>query len=380
MKSRTFNLTLALWMTAALVFSSCDDSTGPELGSGGEPIEEFPTTFPNIPRPTSPDEVIADESEVYTAIAPLAGRNLDFAPTWTAGIFSWNVDIQTQYERCILSCNWIGDAPGLYYEGTAHNSELLFEGGVVDLRSAPPVALPNSPRPHPRRVLFVEDGIVLATPRNPEIGYAHYRFLSDYGDKRFDPALFCGYVMVDVEPGFSETRRIRSYYVVAKSCPQVTKPVFIKRERYWKRLPLGGDGNNLKSIRVDPGSTFEVAYTRTQGTSYTESQSLTRTLSGEVSVADPSEVVGAKLGGSLSEAFGSSVEITDETSVTVTRTMTGMDGKTVVYSVWTSVERYSIVDEDGNPYTDPSFTFDDLGNAVIQGEYEWISSTAFDYR
>lgn len=376
MKTRTFNSILALWM-AALLFSSCDDSTGPELTSGGEPNEEFPTTYPPIPRPASPDETIPDQSEVYTALSPIAGKDLDFAPMWTDGVFTWNVDIQTQYDRILGG--WMGDPPGDYWNGTAHNSALTFEqGGRVDLRNPTPMGT-SYRDPFPRRVLFVEGGVALATPRNPDRDYALFQFQSGYPERRFAGALFGGYFILDVDPAFGERSRQRAYYVAAMSCGQLTKPVYVQRERYWKRLPLVADGSNLKSIRVDPGASFAVSYARTQGTSYTNSYTFTRTLSGEVAVQAPKEIVGAKLGGSLSEAFSSQVQITEETSVEVTRTMNGIDGKTVIYSVWTSVEHYSFVDADGNPYTDPNFTFDDLGNAEIVGEYEWISSTAFDY-
>jgi hypothetical protein len=375
MKTRTFNLTLALWTTAALAFSSCSDPAGPDPGAGGEPSEEFPTTYPPIPRPTAPDEVIPDQSEVYAAISPIAGKALDFAPLWTDGVFTWNIDVQTQYQN--LFGQWGAYAPGDYWNGTAHNSTLVFENGVVDLRSPTPYGT-SWGEPHPRRILFVENGSKLATPRNPDEDTAWFLF-QNYDATRFDGALFSGYVTVEKEPSFGQKTRRAAYYVAAMSSPQLTNPVYIKRERYWKRLPLGGDGNNLKSIRVDPGSTFEVKYTRTQGTSYAHSYTFTRTLSGEVSVQAPKEVVGAKLGGSLSEAFGSSVEITEESSVEVTRTMTGIEDKTVIYSVWTSVEHYTVVDKNGNPYTDPNFTFEDLGSSEIQGEYEWISSTAFDY-
>lgn len=199
-------------------------------------------------------------------------------------------------------------------------------------------------------------------------------------EKRLHGALFGGYVSLAVDPAFGERQRNRVYYVAATACPPLTNPVFIKRERLWKRLPMINDGSILKSIRVDPGATFQVAYTRTQGANYTHSYTFTRTLNGELGVDFDEVGVGAKLGGSLSEAFGSEIEIHEETSVTVTRAMTGITDKTVVYSVWTSVERYTFVDQNGNPYTDPNFMFSDLGSAEIQGEYEWISSTSFEYR
>ena len=376
MKTRTFSSMLTLWMAAALALSSCSDNNPAAPGNTVE--EEPPNTYPSIPRPSAPDQVIPDESERTAVIAAVLGKHVDFAPVWTAGVFTWDVDIQTQHMG-LLSNVWAGDAPGDYWDGTAHNSTLVFENGKVDLRS--PTALGESWRePTPKRVLLIEDGVSLAAERNPDIDdFRSTFYFQNYADKLIPGALWVGYVELPVDPAFGEKARRRVYYVAATSCPQLTNDVYIKRERYWKRLPLGGDGNNLKSIRVDPGSTFEVSYTRTQGTSYEHSYTFTRTISGEVSLQSPKEIVGAKLGGSLSEAFQTTVGVTDETSVTVTRTMTGTEGKTVIYSVWESVEHYTFVDKNGEPYTDPNFTFGDLGSADIQGEYEWISSTAFDY-
>ncbi|HEU4928936.1 MAG TPA: hypothetical protein VFU38_03835 [Candidatus Krumholzibacteria bacterium] len=372
MKVRALDSTVALLAATVLFATSCSDSTGPDTG-GTPPPQEFPNTYPPIPRPATPDETIPDESEIYEAMAPIAGKAIDFAPYWTEGEFTWNVDIQTQYDRYIGG--WMGDPPGDYWNGTAHSSSLTFEGGVVDLRNPTPFGT-SWGDPHPRRVMFIDQGVELATPVNPDRDYVLFQFQSGYPDRRFDDALFGGYWTLAVDPAIGERSRQRAYYVAAMSCGQLEKPVYIKRERFWKRLPLGGDGNNLKSIRVDPGATFEVSYLRKQGTSYQDSYTFTRTLNAEV----PIPYIGAKLGGSLSEAFGSQVTVTEETETTLTKTFTGQDGKTVIFSVWTSVERYSIVHENGDAYTDPSFTFSDLGNAEIQGEYEWISSTAFDYR
>lgn len=375
MKTRALMLMLAL-PAAALLFASCEDSPTAPQASGLPPEKEFPTTYPDIPHPSSADEIIPDESERYTAITPIAGKDIDFAPVWSGGVFTWNVDIQTQYQHVLGG--WAGDPPGDYWDGTANSSAMTFEGGVVDLRNPTPIGT-SWGDPFPRRLLFVDKGVKLDTPRNPERDYVLFQFDGGYPERRFPGALFGGYVTLDVDPAFGELQRQRAYYVAAMSCQPIEKPVYMKRERYWKRIPLVSGGSNLKSIRVDPGATFEVSYSRTQGTAIQHSYTFTRTLNAEVAAQLPSEVLGAKVGGSLSEAFGESVTVTDETTVTVTRTLTGMDGKTVVYSVWTSVEAYSLVDKDGNPYTDPNFTFSDLGDTAIQGDYEWISSTQFDY-
>lgn len=362
-----------LWVLSALLLSACSSSTAPDSSPPSEP----PDSFPAIPRPSTLGEIVPDTSEVYTAIVPIAGHKVDFAPTWTAGIFTWNIDVQTQYQKVLGGGAWYGDPPGNYYDGTAHNSALVFENGVVNLTS--PIPYGSSfipPDPFPKRVQFIEDGVALATPINPERTSAFFDFVQ-YPDIHIQGALFNGYVTVDKTPAFGETARRAAYYVAAVGCPQLTNPVYIKRERFWVRVPLIKDGDILKSINVDPGASFSVEYTRTNGTDYSSSYTFTRTISAELGVEYSG--VGAKLGGSLSEAFQSTVSVSEESSVSVTRSITGIPDKTLVYAVWTTVEHYTIVHEDGSPYTDPSFTFSSLGAADIKGEYEWISSTAFDY-
>lgn len=366
---------LAAWLIAAAVLSSCSSSTAPDQTknpSGSKP----PDTFPAIPRPTTPNEVIPDTSEVYSAIVPIVDGKVDFAPTWSAGVFTWNIDVQTQYQKYLTGSSWYGDAPGEYWDGTTNSRQLVFESGVVDLRSPTPYGT-SWGDPFPKRIQFIDNGLVLAKPINPERTYALFDFVG-YAAQRIDGALFNGYVTVDKDPAFGESTRRAAYYVAATSCPLLTNAPYIKRERFWVRVPLLSGGATLKSIRVDPGASFAVQYTRTQGTDYSSSDTITRTLNGELGV-EPFNV-GLKLGGALSDAFQTSVTVQDQTSVTVTRTMNGIDGKTVVYSVWESVERYTFVDKDGNPYTDPNFTFSKLGSADLQGDYEWISSTSFDYQ
>jgi hypothetical protein len=115
------------------------------------------------------------------------------------------------------------------------------------------------------------------------------------------------------------------------------------------------------------------------GTDYGKSYTFTRSVNGEVSVGGEKSVIGGKLGGSLSQAFTSEVHVTAEEELTVTKTLTGIADKTTVYSAWTTVERYTIVDEAGNEYTDPNFTFSDLGTAVLVGNKEHLASKSFPH-
>lgn len=371
MKSRTWVSGLVICAAVALAISSCSKNP---IAPKAADLSGPPDTFPPIPQPSTPDELIPDTSLVYSADVPIAGKQVDFAPLWSAGTFTWHIEVQTQRPGPCLACT-NADPPGGYWDGTRPNSALVFESGAVDLRNPTPSG--GKPGtwyvPQPRRIEFVQAGADVV-PFNPDKNDTDFLYLG-YEPKHIAPALFGGYVIRPETPAFGETARQAEYFVAALSCPQLTNPVYVRRERYWQRV--GMNGSNLKSVRVDPGTQLQVSYAYSRGVNYSNSYAFTQTLNGEVSVGSEKSVVGAKLGGSLQQTFGTGVNVSQDTTITVTRTYNGVDGKTVIYSLWTSVERYTFVDKDGNPYTDPNFTFADLGSAVIQGEYEWISSTSF---
>lgn len=379
MKVRAILSTLVLCSLAVTLTSCSRNITGPEPPDDSESEQNPPEGFPPIPYPETVHSDIPDSSEIYVTIAPIAGKGVDFAPVWETGRFTWDVDIQTQYERCPLGiCRWDGDQPGDYWNGTRHNTALLFEGGTVDLRTPEPFGPPHDP--HPKRVQFVQNGEVLSTPFNPERSSVVFQFTGFYPSVQLDGALWGGSVTKSVEPGFGESQRRRAYYVAATAATPLTTPVFLKRERYWKKIPLLAQGSVLQSVTLDPGATFEVSYTWSAGTDYADSYTFTRSVSGEITAGSDKNFFGAKLGGALSQAFTTEVHVTEATSVTVTKTLTGIPDKTTVYTAWVSVERYTIVDEGGNPYTDPNYTFSELGTAVLVGSREQIASKSFPHQ
>jgi hypothetical protein len=381
MKTRTFLSIIALWTPIALALSSCSSPTEPEPGTPTPPVEKtLPDGYPPVPKPSDPLDLDQPmQSDTLTIVMPIDGKPVDFAPTWSAGNFTWYVDVQTQALQCFQTCEWSGYQPGRYWDGTRHSSNLIFEGGAVDLRHPTPSY--RGANVIPRQLLFIEDGAVVATPRNPgaRVGYFDYmppnQSGGSYPSKTINPCLFSGAAFVSLDPGFLQKEKRAEYLVAATACPQLTSPVYVKRERFWTRVLIDGK----KSIRVDPGNTFEVAYQKTEGTSSANSKTIAQTLNGSLGAGATGGAITGSLGYSLSETFETTVTVTEESSVTVTRTVTGIEGKTVIYSVWSSVERYTIVDANGEKYTDPNFTFADLGSTEIQGEYEWLSSTIFDY-
>jgi hypothetical protein len=373
-------LCLAVCVTAGLLLSSCSKNPLAPTAAVTNPATP-PDTYPPIPRPTSPSEVTPDTSESYYAIAPIEGKQADFAPTWSEGVFTWHIDVQTIYYDCFLTCQWDSDPPGPYWDGTARNTALVFEGGQVDLRS--PDAFPNATR----RLQFVSAGKHVDSPVNPDMqpnqvvfSYAGAGTHAKYPNQTYN-AVFGGSKWRNEKPGFLEQQRGARYQLAALSCPKLTNQVFLRRQRFWQRVYLNGQngGGSLKSVIIDPGATYSVTYTRLQGVDNGISDTFTRTISAEVGLSTPEDVADVKLGGSLSDAFATSVTSHQETSTAETQTFNGQDGKTVVYSVWRTVERYTFVDKDGNPFTDPNFTFADLGRAEILGDFERLESTSFPY-
>lgn len=376
---------LALALMAALCLSACssDDPVSPVMPNE-EP--EGAEGYPEVPKPTSVDDRDKpDQSEINAVIRPIAGTEVDFVPTWTAGTFTWDIDIQTHYEY-YNGFFWVDmvDPAGSYYNGTAHNSALRFEGGVVDLRNPYPrnadIRVADGGiryQPMPKRLMLMESGVVKDTPYNPSVvtGECYFNFGPNYETREvtFNPDIFVGVWDLEVEADFLQRNKKRLYWVGIRSAPPLTNPVFMQRERFWERVLVDG----TKTVTVDPGSSKTVTYTKTTGTSLADATSFAETLSAETGLE--AYGVGTKISSSTESTFSTTRTIDEEESVAVSYQVTGIEGKTIVFSVWQSVERYSFVDEAGQPYTDPSYTFSDLGNAVVRGDHQILQSAIFDY-
>ena len=374
---------LALLLAVPLALTACSGSDGESpTGPGDDNIEGYPP----VPRPTAVDDFdVPDESEIYEVIEPIEGKDVDFVPTYTAGTFTWDIDIQTQYQSFGLNgWEWTGDPPGSYWSGTRHNSQLLFEGGVVDLRNLEPekAHIDHGDRtiwePMPRRLTLVENGVVLEDPYNPKITVrdASFWYLPQQRDPHlsFDPPILVAVKLLPIEDTPNQRDKRRTYYVGTTAAPPLTNTVHMKRERWWRRITLGGQ----KSVRVDPGTSREVTYSRTTGMSYATASSFAETMNASAKVA-PYDV-GAEVGYATEEVYTSTREISEEETVEVSHTITGIEGKSIIFSVWQSVERYTFVDENGDPFTDPSYTFKDFGEAVVQGDHEILQSAIFDHQ
>jgi hypothetical protein len=367
-------------MALALMLAGCSDSTDP-VAEGPGP--ETTAGYPEVPRPSGPNDFDGpDKSEVNWTVVPLAGKEVDFAPYWTAGTFTWDVDIQTQYESFGGDgWRWTGDDPGHYWNGTRHTSQMVFEGGVVNLTNPTPFngtyILEPTYRwdPIPKRLIFFEDGSEVAAPYNPMIKPSSFNFqfapVDGTPDVYFNPGIFVAHWELEVENGFNQRNKRRAYYVGIRSAPKLTNEVYLMRERFWVRVLVDG----TKSVRVDEGASKSVAYTRTTGTARTSSYDFAEAT--DVTAQLTPFDVGLSVSHTITETFSESVEVSEEESEEVTHTVTGLTGKTVIFSVWESVEQYSFTDAEGNPYIDPNYTFD-LAPMPIRGDHEVLQSAIFD--
>jgi hypothetical protein len=352
-----------------------------------------PDGYPPVPRPSHANDFdVPDQSTTVDVIVSIADRNVDFAPAWSEGTFTWDIDIQTQYEVFTLGgWHWTADAPGHYVDGTDHSSQLLFENGAVDLRSPTPKRsnlneLVPTFEPMPRELVFVEGGTVLGEPYNPGVqphdpadptsSECHFLFENGHPTTYFTPCVFVGHGTLAVANAIGQRNRRRVYYVAATRAQPLASPVYLKRERYWERVSVDG----TKSVRADPGFTKSVSYTRTRGASIAASETFAQTINAELKAGAPKEVVGGSLGYSVEQAFTTTRTVWEETSETVTHQASGLEGKTVIFSIWQSVERYTFVDAEGSPFTDPAYTFTDLGELVVRGDHEILQSAIFDHQ
>ena len=141
--------------------------------------------------------------------------------------------------------------------------------------------------------------------------------------------------------------------------------------------------SGAKSICVDGNTNVQntITYSYTVGADQTKTTELAKslTVSATVGYTPPSETGGANASvtvtGSISKTTGTSETISSSTTTTQTHQVTysGAPGGAVLYSAWSSVERYSIVDSLGNPWSDPNYTYTNPVLDVRGLRVSWLS-------
>lgn len=347
--SRTL-LSLAL---AATLLTACgeNDPMSPTV-EGPQETSDYPT----VPKPTSPGAEAPMESETLTFVARNRG---DFVGRATSGIASWEVHHNHENIKCLAP---VGDDVGpqeTFKHRNVHSSELTLHGRSIAYAVRPwKMTLQKNGR-------FVDPQQV---PGTIELGHGDV-----FGGRQWGSWLDHSHNLNTVGREYT----YRNYYII--DAPRISETVYLKRERFWRRVPVDGRGAMFAQLTGETQFTIETQYK--EGLSIERSRTFAETVDvgANGGVGYSGTGVLASVNYAVTNTFGTTKGISKEKTVSVTQTVSGIRGKTVIFMLWELVERYSICDANGDPYTDPSFEFDpDFGTVEIQGRAISLEATEFD--
>ena len=129
--------------------------------------------------------------------------------------------------------------------------------------------------------------------------------------------------------------------------------VHIRRDRYWRWIPLSSGVGDYLIVTGSTDATLESTFTA--GTSTTETEEFGRSLTVGATVGYGP--LSASVSGTLSESYSVSVEIRRDSTETFSRTVHGSNGRQTRFMVWILMERYTFTDAAGEPLTHPSYEF-----------------------
>jgi hypothetical protein len=344
---------LAMLLVVPFVFG-CGDATGPKTTPSTPGLD----SLPEIPRPVSLTDFGSSKSEVQTAIRPLAG---DFRPEIGKVTADWAI-------QAMRLGGWFqgqpttpsGPCPAAVFEGTQASDRLAnaVPHECDETWNFPwtgtgrvPAGRPLVPDSIPRRVLWL-DGV----PTAASVGTFAETLTRD-GSCSFSGQLFPGFTATQVGP-CTQTDAVT--YMLR--WPQVTTPVYVRRDRWWERRPLLVDGSD--AFILEGPVTRTVTFSYSSGSTTTNTEEFARSIT--VEVGGSWDFFSASVSATLSQTFTTSVEVRRDTTVTVSEELAGEAGVARVMTFWVLVEQYSITDADGNPYEDanyqiPPVTFTDEG-------------------
>lgn len=315
-----------------------DDPTSPDLGDRTGPVADSPP----IPVPESPGADVRTVSEVMTVISAMPITR--FAPR----VLDVEMAQATIQARTSPQCAWrVIDAPGpgsmAAWTGTLATTFFGCDsdpGAVFAISSER-----RDLQPTTNQLLFDGDAWNLTLRRELRAGEV-VRPLASGG------------------PGYVRTT------VQASAAP--AELPHLRRDRFWRLRPIDGGVGNY--VLLSGPTTASITTSYTQGVSTTETETFGRTITGGAGL--DLGALRASTSETLSTTFSTSIEITEETTVSVTQTARGEEGKKVQFSVWELVEVYSLTDANGNPFTVDGWTFAD-DELERGGVSTWMEATVF---
>ena len=346
---------LLMLLAVPFVFG-CADATAPTATPTATPGLD---SLPEIPRPVSLTDFGASKSEVQTEIRPLAG---DFRPPIDEVTADWAIQAQrlngsfqgtqTPTTGACPAAVWVGPlASNQLANSIPHECAETWSLGYSGSGRVP-AGTPLVPDSIPRRVLWLDGAATAASvgsfietlTRN---GTCSFRIPGPFGIGYLTQAGPC-------------TQMDAVTYTLR--WPQVTTPVYVRRDRWWERRPLLVDGSD--AFILEGPVTRAVTFSYSSGSTNSSTQEFGRSITAEAGASFGG--FSASVSATLSQTFSTAVEVRADTTVTVSEELSGEAGVARVMTFWVLVEKYSITDADGNPYGDdnyniPPVTFTDEG-------------------
>jgi hypothetical protein len=140
---------------------------------------------------------------------------------------------------------------------------------------------------------------------------------------------------------------------------------YIARERFWQATPWKS-GRIVEGIEGLGGGSIQGISTFTAGSSVSETESIAATITSEV--GGEFEGISSKVSTSLTVTFSTTYTVSRSYSETFVETLNGVAGKRNLFVLWVLMERFSFVNADGTPFSDPNYEFPEMRKDPVSGK------------
>jgi hypothetical protein len=337
-------------------FACGGDTTTPSTPSPGQTTPGFVPVgaYPPIPLPLNAGGTTVTRSDsVNTTIMTLA---TDFNPIVLAIAGNWNVGQQYKGIGAILTCfNTVVNGPAssdaIVYAAKQVDCPVV-EGGAYRYVVYPPrgTFVSNWLATHETRILLMEAGLTKAGASLnliPEHLFAPY--VGDIVD--FVTVLRDACDLEGTHSSLNGSCVWTPRTTASVQWQPLATPVYLRRDVYWEKA---GDSAIFPNYQAGSNSQ-STTRSWTAGIEQAETEQFGRSVTGELGLSYSG--LGAKVGGTISQTFGTSVTVSQSQTVSETYQMTIAGNTTAVFEIWNLQEQYTFVNADGTPYEDPNYTF-----------------------
>jgi len=348
MMNRALFLQLAVALTVALAGCGSDDPTAPTDNNDPGQNLLFPL-IPSLADYGSLDSIPATSDTVVTAIELWEGT---FTPAITDMFseFSFFTDYDVPFFGTVT-------VSGGSYEGWASAMPSIryfeLEDDVFDLS----VSLQTDPFLNgPLRFVLANNGEPTGSPYPTSNSIT--TATNDDGSQSYAWTIDA---RVWEFPFFTSETHPLEIRIPTDYVPTISQAPHLKRELYWQLSNINGSDYKI----LQPGYTFSEQTSYTSGVSETESYEFFWSLTTEVSGGYGP--VSTSVSASVGETFGTSLEVYEETTVTITEALEAPGDQAIMATRWQLMERFTFCGADGTPLGQGGLGWEDAA-LVVPGE------------